>query len=85
MRAAIADARGDDGLGGRDARDLEKILDRFDRALDTGDTQAVRDEADKLAAQVAELIEREDIDDEVAERLRTAADGLVAAANALPD
>jgi hypothetical protein len=85
MRAAIADAGGDDGLKGRDARDLEKILDRFDRALDTGDTQAARDEADQLAAQVAELIEEDDVDDEVAERLRTAADGLVDAANGLPD
>jgi hypothetical protein len=85
MRGAIADARGDDGLKGGDARDLEKILDRFDRALDTGDTQVVRDEADILAARVAELIEQEDVDDEVAERLRTAADGLVDAANGLPD
>ena len=85
MRAAIADARGDDGLGGRDARDLEKILDRFDRALDTGDTQAVRDEADKLAAQVAELIEQQAVHAEGAARLRAAADGLVDAANGLPD
>jgi hypothetical protein len=85
MRAAIADAGGDDGLKGREVRDLEKILDRFDRALDTGDAQAVRDEAGKLAAQVAELIEQDDVDDEVAERLRTAADGLVDAANGLPD
>jgi hypothetical protein len=85
MRAAIADARGADGLKGGDARDLEKILDRFDRALDTGDTKTARDEADKLAAQLVELIEEEDVDDEVAERLRTAADGLVDAANGLPD
>jgi hypothetical protein len=85
MRAAIADARGADGLNGGDARDLEKILDRFDRALDTGDTKTARDEADKLAAQLVELIEEEDVDDEVAERLRTAADGLVDAANGLPD
>jgi serine/threonine-protein kinase len=84
MRAAIADARGAGGLKGGDARDLEKILDRFDRALDTGDTKTARDEADKLAAELAELLE-EDVDDEVAERLRTAADGLVDAANGLPD
>jgi hypothetical protein len=85
MRAAIADARGADGLTGRDARDLEKILDRFDRALDTGDTETVRHEADKLAAQVAELIEQQAVHAEGAARLRAAADGLVDAANGLPD
>ena len=85
MRAAIADTRGADGLTGRDARDLEKILDRFDRALDTGDPQTARDEADKLAAQVAKLIDQQAVDAQGAAGLRTAADGLVAAANALPD
>lgn len=84
MRAAIADARGADGLNGRDARDLEKVLDRFDRALDTGDSQTARDEADKLAAQVAELIEQQAVDPQAADRLRTAAEGLVDAANGLP-
>lgn len=85
MRAAIADARGADGLNGRDARDLEKILDRFDRALDTADPQTARDEADRLAAQVAELIEKEAVDAQAAARLRAAAEGLLAAANGLPD
>jgi len=85
MRAAIAAARGPDGLNGREARDLESLLDQFDRALDNDDPKTARDEANKLAGQVAELIDQGAVDAQGAARLRTAADGLVAAANALPD
>ncbi len=85
MRAAIAVARGADGLNGREARDLEEHLDQFDRALDNDDLKDARDEADKLAEQVTELIEEGVLNGEAATRLQTAADGLVAAANALLD
>jgi len=85
MRAAIAAARGPDGLNGRDAKDLGSQLDRFDRALDKHDPKTARDEANKLAGQVAELIDQRAVDAQAAARLRTAADRLVAAANALPD
>jgi serine/threonine protein kinase len=85
MRAAIADARGPDGLNGREARDLENVLDQFDQALDADDPKAARDAADKLVAEVAKLIDQQAVDAEGAARLRTAADQLVDAANALPD
>ena len=85
MRAAIADARGADGLNGREARDLESILDQFDQALDAGDPEAARDEADKLAEKVDKLIDQQAVDGESGDRLRTAADGLVDAADSLPD
>jgi hypothetical protein len=85
MRAAIANARGPDGLNGREARDLESILDQFDQALDADDPQAARDEADNMAAEVTKLIDQQAVDAESGDRLRTAADGLVEAAKALPD
>ena len=85
MRAAIANARGPDGLNGREARDLESILDQFDQALNADDPQAARDEADNMAAEVTKLIDQQAVDAESGDRLRTAADGLVEAAKALPD
>jgi hypothetical protein len=85
MRAAIADARGPDGLNGREARDLEDVVNQFDRALDAGDPKAARDEANKLATKVSKLIDQQAVDAESADRLLTAADGLVDAANGLPD
>jgi len=85
MRAAIAAARGPDGLNGREAKDLEGLLDRFDRALDNGDPKTARDEATKLAEQVAELIDQRAVDAQAADRLDTAVDRLVAAASTLPD
>jgi Protein kinase domain len=85
MRAAITAARGSDGLSGREAKDLESHLGSFDRALDQLDPKTARDEANKLAGQVAQLIDQRAVDAQAAARLQTAADGLVAAANALPD
>lgn len=85
MRAAIAASRGPDGLNGREAKDLEGLLDRFDRALDKDDPKTARDEATKLAEQVAELIDKGAVDAQAAARLGPAADRLVAAANALRD
>ena len=85
MLAAIAAAQGPGGLNGREAKDLESLLDRFDRALDKHDPKAARDEATKLAGQVAKLIDKRAVDAEAADRLQTASDRLVAAANALPD
>jgi len=85
MRAAIAAARGPDGLNGHAAKDLGSQLDRFDQALSKDDPTMARDEATKLAGQVADLVGHGPVDAQAAARLRTAADRLVAAANALPD
>ena len=85
MRAAIAAVKGPDGLSGREAKDLDSLLDKFDRALDADDPKAARDSADKVAAQVAELIKHKAVDANGAARLQAAADELVAAANALRD
>ncbi len=85
MRAAIADARGAGGLNGHKPKDLEGRLDRFDRALDKGDPKAAREEAGKVAEQVAKLIREASVDVQAAAGLQTAADRLVAAASALPD
>jgi hypothetical protein len=84
MRAAIEAARGSGGLNGHEAKDLESTLTRFNRALDQQDPTAARDEANKLAGQVSELVNRRAVDAQAAARLRTAVDQLVAAANALP-
>jgi len=85
MRAAIAAARGPGGLNGRDAKDLGSQLDQVDQALNQQDTASARDAAIKLAGQVAGLIDQGTVDGQAADQLQTAADRLVAAANALPD
>ncbi len=85
MRAAIAASRGKDGLKGREAKDLEDQLDRFDRALETLDAGAARDAADRLGRQVRDLVDRRAIEGDVADRLQTAADRLMAMAQDLPD
>jgi hypothetical protein len=85
MRAAIAGARGGNGLSGREARDLEGLLDRFDHALDEQDVSTARDQANELAQQVAELVDQGDVEGQAAERLSSAANALVATANAIPD
>ena len=85
MRAAIAGARGAGGLNGREANDIEGVLDQFERALDADDLNAARDAADKVAAQVADLVDQRAVDAAAGGRLRTAADGLVDAAHSLPD
>lgn len=85
MRTAIKDARGAGGLNGKEPKDLEDRLARFDRALDKRDPDAARDEAGKLAAQVAKLIAKGTVDARAGAGLASAADRLVGAANALPD
>ncbi len=84
MRAAIEVARGPGGLKGREVKDLESRLSRFDRALDKQDPTAARDEADTLATQIVRLIDEGAVDAQAGVQLGTAADRLVAAANALP-
>ena len=84
MRTAIEVARGSGGLKGHEAKDLEGRLSRFDRALEKHDPTTARDEADTLAAQVVRLVEGGDVDAKAGVQLGTAADRLVAAANALP-
>ncbi len=84
LRAAIEGAQGSHLLKGREAKDLEGSLDRFDRALEKQDPQKARDEAGKLAGQVAALVDKQAVDAQAA-RLRAASERLVAAASALPD
>lgn len=85
MRAAIEDARGAHGLTGREARDLEVTLDRFDSALDAGNLAGAQAEANELARQVAELVDEEAVDPEGAAHLQAASDALVSAADDLLD
>ncbi|MET1232867.1 MAG: serine/threonine-protein kinase [Candidatus Limnocylindrales bacterium] len=85
MHAAIAAARGNAGLNGREAKDLDGPLDRFDRALEKRDGEEARDQADKLADAVRELVENRDIDQEAGARLQAAVADVVAAAEELPD
>jgi serine/threonine-protein kinase len=85
MRTAIADARGQGGLNGKEPKELEKVLGQFDRALDKRDPDAARNEAGSLAAHLAKLIREGAIDADAGTRLAAAADRLEMAANALPD
>lgn len=84
MRAAIEVARGPGGLKGREVKDLESSLSRFDRALEKHDPTTARDEADTLATQIVKLVREGAVDAQAGVQLGTAADRLVAAANALP-
>jgi len=84
MRAAIEVARKPGGLKGHEVKDLESSLSRFDRALDKHDPTTARDEADTLATQIVRLIGEGAVDAQAGVQLGTAADRLVAAANALP-
>ena len=84
MRAAIEVARGPGGLKGREVKDLESSLSRFDRALEKHDPTAARDEANTLAERIAKLVREGAVDAQAGVQLGTAADRLVAAANALP-
>jgi hypothetical protein len=83
LRAAIAESHGKGGLNGREAKDLESALDRFDRSLKEHDPTTARDEANKIAGQLAALIGQGAVEAERAVALRTATDRLVAAAEAL--
>jgi hypothetical protein len=83
MRTAIGNARGPNGLKGKDSKDLGDQLDQFDQALQKQDPNAARDAANKLAAQVADLVDHGSVDGQAAEQLQDAANNLVAAANAL--
>ncbi len=85
MRSAIAAARGPHGLKGKDANALAAQLDKFDQALDDQDSGEAQDTANKLAGQVADLVNHGDLDAQAAAALKAAASRLVAAANALPD
>jgi serine/threonine protein kinase len=84
MRSAIAAARGPNGLNGKNAKDLGGQLDQFDQALNKQDSNAAQEAANKLASQVADLIDHGDLAGQTAAQLQAAANGLVAAANALP-
>lgn len=84
MRSAIAAARGPNGLNGKNAKDLGDQLDQFDQALDQQDSNAAQEAANKVASQVADLIDHGDLAGQTAAQLQAAANGLVAAANALP-
>jgi eukaryotic-like serine/threonine-protein kinase len=88
MHAAIVAARGPGGLNGREAKDLDGPLDRFDRALEDRDGEEAQEQADNLADAVRELVEDDeddDLDQEAGARLRAAVADVVAAADELPD
>ena len=84
VRSAIAAARGPNGLNGKNAKDLGSQLDEFDRALNKQDPNAAQDAANKLAAQVADLVDHGGVTGQAAANLEVAANSLVAAAYALP-
>ncbi|MGZ8528504.1 MAG: hypothetical protein ACXWWR_06880, partial [Candidatus Limnocylindrales bacterium] len=63
----------------------EARLDRFDRAVEDGNTAAARREADRFAAAVDDRIRDDRFPEEDATRLRSVAEDLVAAAGSLPD
>ena len=71
-------------MNGKNAKDLGGQLDQFDQALDKQDPNAAQEAANKLASQVADLIDHGDLAGQAAAQLQAAANGLVAAANALP-
>ena len=80
MRAAIAGAN----LKDKDAKDLANGLDQVDKALDKQDAKAARNEAKKLDDRVTKLVGHGGVAGGAATRLRTAADRLAAATDALP-
>ncbi|MEA2538278.1 MAG: eukaryotic-like serine/threonine-protein kinase [Chloroflexota bacterium] len=84
-RSAVEDAADHDALKAKEARDLESRLDRFDQAVDDGDAQQARREAERFAGAVDDRLRHDGFPEEDAARLRSAADDLVAAAAALPD
>ncbi len=83
MRAAIDGAQKSHLLNGRDVKDLEGSLERFDRALVQQDPKKARDAAGKLAEQVAALVANQGGNAQAA-RLRAASERLVATTSALP-
>jgi ribosomal protein S20 len=85
MRAAIAAARGPKGLKGKDANALNDALSKFDQAINDQDAGQAQDAANKVATQVADLVDHGGITDPAAAQLQAAANRLVAAAKALPD
>ena len=84
-RTAVNDALDHGALKRNEARDLESRLDRFDRAVQDGDTGTARREADRFSAAVDDRIGHDRFPEEDAARLRSAAEDLLAAAGALPD
>jgi serine/threonine-protein kinase len=83
-RSAVEDAADQGALKRGEARDLEARLDRFDRAIEDGDTEGARREADRFASAVDDRIGHDGFPEDDAARLRSAAEELVAAAGDLP-
>jgi hypothetical protein len=84
MHAAIAAARGKAGLNGREAKQVDGPLDRFDRAIKAHDAEAARQAAAAEADAVDRLVQQREVDQQAGARLQSAARDLVAAAEALP-
>jgi hypothetical protein len=84
MRTAIESAVGSRKIDHGKAKPLEDHLDNIDQALDERDGEMAREEAKHLSMQVDDL-KPKDADAATVQKLRTAADRLVAATNALPD
>jgi hypothetical protein len=85
MHDAIEAARGKAGLKGHEAKDLQRPLDRFDRALDQRDASAAQSEADAISDAVDELVQGNHVSVEAGRRLQSAVAEVADAANALPE
>ena len=78
MDRAIAAAKGGpDGLKGKEANELEELVGRIRNDLDRGDRERALRDARELERRVREAAD--DLDGDVADRLRSAADALVTA------
>ena len=84
MHAAIEAARGHSGLNGREAKQLDRPMDQFDRALRDRDAEPARRAAAAVAAAVDELVRRHEVSQAAGARLQDAAAALLAAADELP-
>jgi serine/threonine protein kinase len=85
MHAAIAAARGHSGLNGREAKQVDKSLDEFDRAVQKRDAEDARRAAAAEADAVDRLVQRREVDEQAGARMQNAAADLLAAAAELPD
>jgi serine/threonine-protein kinase len=84
MHAAIAAARGHEGLNGREAKQLDRPMDQFDRALRDRDAEAARRAAAAVADAVNSIVRRHEVSQQAGARLQNAAADLLAAAAELP-
>jgi serine/threonine-protein kinase len=76
MRAAVDGAQGHGGLKGNDIKELQRDIDQIAAALQAGDRDEARRRADELAGRVERLSHDKRLDEDVADRLSSAAESL---------